>query len=242
MSVTSRKNQVTLPVEALRAAGQSLVTTFGSKSGARAVSSWYGPTSSSRSLPVSSTHARPRIAPVQASAIDSPTASIRFAYRPYCQRGETSGSPFRIPFHSCSRWPGRAASPATAPGMLRSRPALPLPAVDLSTVSDAGDQHEAFAVVDCVDDPVVADADPVVVAPRELARSRRSWIASERVDCCGNATAKRVMESAEGTSRLRVEADLVRPVAHGFRGRTSDHGTASPRSSRAWRAARLSSR
>ena len=76
-----------------------------------------------------------------------------------------------------------------------------LAAVHLAPMGDASDDHEALGVLDRIDDAVVTDADPVVVAARE--------------------------------SRGPGRAGYVR---------ASDHGTAESRSSRAWRAARLSSR
>jgi hypothetical protein len=57
-----------------------------------------------------------------------------------------------------------------------ARKRRPLPAVDLAAVSDSRDQHEVLIVVDCVHDPVVADADSIVVPPGELRSSWRSGI------------------------------------------------------------------
>lgn len=115
-----------------------------------------------------------------------------------------------------------------------------LPAVHLAPVGNAGDDHQAPALVDGVHDPVVPD--PVIVATGELDASSRPRIVGQALDRDRDAAAQRVVEAPIRTRRLGVEADLV--AALGSRGyvRTSDQGTADARSSRARRAARLSSR
>jgi hypothetical protein len=72
-------------------------------------------------------------------------------------------------------------SPQSEPDLLHGEAILPsrsglpkrgsLPAVDLAAVSDSRDQHEVHIVVDGVHNPVVADADSIVVPPGELGGS-----------------------------------------------------------------------
>lgn len=107
-------------------------------------------------------------------------------------------------------------------------------------MGDAGDDYHSFAVVDRVDDPVVARSDAIVVPARELRATGGAWFTGERVDC----RAYTVAHGPEHPSVLagcgRTEDDLV--PGCGAYARTSSQGTAKPRSSRACSAARLSSR
>ena len=54
--------------------------------------------------------------------------------------------------------------------------------VHLASVPDPRDDDDPLGVVDGVDHAVVADADSVVVAPRQLRCTRRPWIERESVD------------------------------------------------------------
>jgi hypothetical protein len=117
-----------------------------------------------------------------------------------------------------------------------------LPAVYLAALSDSRDQDEVLIVVDGVHDPVVADADSIVVPPGELRSSRRSGIMRQAVDRRSDTVAEGIVQSPVRASRLGVQANFVRVVGWCSYVQTSDHDTAASRSSRACRAARLSSR
>ena len=106
-------------------------------------------------------------------------------------------------------------------------------------MDDAGNENGALLVVHRVDDPIVADANAKVVASRELHGSRGPRLDGESVDRTGNTVAEPPLESAVRPRRRRMEPDFV---GLGVYSRISAHGTAASRSSRAWRAARLSSR
>jgi hypothetical protein len=51
-----------------------------------------------------------------------------------------------------------------------------LPAIHLAPVGDASDEHQAFIIVHGIDDPVIADSNPIVVPSGELDASPRPWI------------------------------------------------------------------
>jgi hypothetical protein len=110
--------------------------------------------------------------------------------------------------------------------------------VHLAAVRDAGYQHQTVAVVDRVDDAIFAHADAVVVATGELDGARWARIIGERIDRGADPILERSLEPAVGLGRLAMQLDVV---AGGY-SRTSDHGIVSSASSRAWCAARLSSR
>jgi hypothetical protein len=71
-------------------------------------------------------------------------------------------------------------------------------------VSDPSDQHEVLIVVDGVHDPVVADADSIVVASGEPCSSWRSGIIGQAVDRCGDTVAQGVVQTPVRTSCLGV--------------------------------------
>jgi hypothetical protein len=111
--------------------------------------------------------------------------------------------------------------------------------VDIATVRDvSGHEHKPILVVDRVDDAMVANPDAVIIATGELDGAVRAGIGGERVDGGLDAVLERCLEPAVGLRGLAVQADVV---AVGYP-RTSDHGIVSSASSRAWNAARLSSR
>lgn len=110
--------------------------------------------------------------------------------------------------------------------------------VDLAAVCDSGHKHEAGAVVDRVDDAIVADTDPVVAAAGELDGAVRTGVIGEGVNCGANPILER---SPEATVSLRGLPMQPNVVAGGY-SRTSYQETVSSASSRAWSAARLSSR
>jgi hypothetical protein len=64
-------------------------------------------------------------------------------------------------------------------------------AIDVAAVSDPGDEDKTLALVDRIDDAVVADADSVIVAAGELDRSHRPRIACETIDCGADALLER---------------------------------------------------
>lgn len=104
---------------------------------------------------------------------------------------------------------------------------------------DTTNEDEAFRVVDCVHDPVVADTDAVVITTSEPDRPDRPGLVRQAVDAGADAITDRAMETAVRADGRRMEAYLVGSGAYS---RTSVQETAASRSSRAWRAARLSSR
>jgi hypothetical protein len=89
---------------------------------------------------------------------------------------------------------------------------------------------------------MVADPDPVVVAPREFDGSRGPGVLGEAVDRRRDAFAQRIVEAPIRARRFRMEADLVPMPGGGAYVRTSDQDIVEARSSRARSAARLSSR
>ncbi len=109
-------------------------------------------------------------------------------------------------------------------------------------MGDASDDHEARVVVDRVHDAVRAGPDPINIASGEPYDPGRSGLAGKAVDRGRDAGPQRVLETPICASRLRMEPDLVRVLGRGGYVRTSDQGRVASRSSRAWRAARLSSR
>ena len=109
-------------------------------------------------------------------------------------------------------------------------------------MGDASDDDHAPIVIDGIHDPVVADSNPIVVAPGELHASGRPRIIAEPVDCGRDAVTQGTMEPPVRTRHRWVKADLVPVCRRLAYVRTSDQGRAASRSSRAWSAARLSSR
>jgi hypothetical protein len=105
-------------------------------------------------------------------------------------------------------------------------------------MSDPSDEHESLLIVDCVHDSVAPDSDAVVVAPGELAAAGRSRIEGESVDRLTYALADRPVKTPKLPRSASRESNLVFACYY----RTSAHGTALSRSSRACSAARLSSR
>ncbi len=116
---------------------------------------------------------------------------------------------------------------------------LTLTPVDLATMRDASDDHESGCIVDGVDDSMIANPNAVVGPSSELCASDRSRVLGETVDREPYTIADGTLESAKLPRRGGNEPDLVRA---GFYSRTSAHGTPSSRSSRACKAATLSSR
>ena len=109
-------------------------------------------------------------------------------------------------------------------------------------MGDAGDEYEAISVVDGIDKAIVADANPKVVSARKLEDTRWPGIDRQAVNDRLDPVAKRAVQSPVLASGRRLEADLVVPLRRSRYSRTSAHETVRSRSSRAWRAARLSSR
>ncbi len=109
-------------------------------------------------------------------------------------------------------------------------------------MGDASDDYEAFVVVDGVHNPVVADSNSIVITAGELGGSYWAGIAGESIDGSCDAIVDRIVKPPIGPCRLRMEANLVPALGYAAYVRTSDHGMAESRSSRACRAARLSSR
>ena len=112
-------------------------------------------------------------------------------------------------------------------------------AVDLSPMSDSSDEHEPLRVFHCVDDAVVADSDPVVVPSCELHDAERPGIHTQSIYRVANPVSEWALQATELPRRSWMQSDLVRRLGYS---RTSTHGTAASRSSRACSAARLSSK
>lgn len=110
--------------------------------------------------------------------------------------------------------------------------------VDVAAVGDSGDEHQAGAVVDGVDDAIVADADPVVGATGKLDGAVRAGVIGEGVNRGADPMLERSLKAAVSLRGLAVQPNVM---AGGY-SRTSDQGTVSSPSSCAWSAARLSSR
>ena len=107
---------------------------------------------------------------------------------------------------------------------------------------DSGHDDGAFRIVDRVDHPVLADANPVVVAPCQVHAAHRSGFYAEPIDGGTSTIADRALELAELARRRRCDDDLVLRSRAPRYSRTSAQGIAASRSSRACNAARLSSR
>jgi len=82
----------------------------------------------------------------------------------------------------------------------------------------------ALIVVDGVDDPVIADSNPIVVAAGELDASPRPRIVGEAVDRGRDAVTQPAVEASVRTHRLGVKADFVRALRPFAYVRTSDQG------------------
>ena len=102
------------------------------------------------------------------------------------------------------------------------------------------DDHKLLPVVYRIDNAVVTDADPKIVTTGKLHGARRSRIDRQTVDRRLDTVSDGSTESAVCLDRLGVKADLV--VLASCYLRTFDQGMAWSASSRAWSAARLSSR
>jgi hypothetical protein len=109
-------------------------------------------------------------------------------------------------------------------------------------MTDSGDDHQALGVVDGVDHSVVADSSPVVLSAGKRCYPDRPRIRSETVDDDPDSIAHDSVEASVLASRRGLESDLVPRLPPAGYSRTSAHGTARSRSSRACSAARLSSR
>ena len=108
-------------------------------------------------------------------------------------------------------------------------------------MGDSGDEHETFVVVDGVHDSEVADSNAIIAATGKLDCTGGTRVDAKRVNCCRDASQEWIVKTTKRASRLRMQPELVAACRAGY-ARTSDQGSAASRSSRAWRAARLSSR
>ncbi len=117
-----------------------------------------------------------------------------------------------------------------------------LAAIHVSAVRDPRDENQPRAVVEGVDDSVVADPDAVIVCARELLGSTGARIVREAVDRGADSVTQSSLESPVRACRSRMQPYLVLAGRLVPYFRTSSHGSALSRSSRARSAARLSSR
>jgi hypothetical protein len=85
----------------------------------------------------------------------------------------------------------------------RSRP------VDIAPMGYPRDDHKLFPVVHRVDNAMVTDADPKVVATSKFYCARRSWIDGKTIDRGFDAFRDGSTESAVCLDRLWVKADVV---------------------------------
>lgn len=83
------------------------------------------------------------------------------------------------------------------------------PAINLAPVRDSRNEDELLGVVDRVHDPVVAYADPEVVAPGKLDGAVRAGVGGEAVDRILDPLAQAPPKSGEGSHGLRLEPNLV---------------------------------
>lgn len=88
-----------------------------------------------------------------------------------------------------------------------------LPPVDVTPMGDPGNEHELLRVVDRVDDPVVADADPVVVPAGDLHRSGRPRLACEPVDRRAHALPQRPLQPPVRPHGLGMQSNVVHAQA-----------------------------
>ena len=107
---------------------------------------------------------------------------------------------------------------------------------------DAGDDDRLARVIDGIDDAVITHSNPIVVTPNQGDDAVGSGFGRQIVDGARDAGANRVVEPLVRPRCVGMEPNLVgERLATGYR-RVSDQGTLRPTSSRAWSAARLSSR
>lgn len=104
-----------------------------------------------------------------------------------------------------------------------------------------GDDDHALMVVHGVHDAVITDAQPIVVPTCQLHDSWRPGMDRETADGRRDSLTQRTLQAPIRSGCGRMHADLVGLAARAYVW-TSDQGSASSRSSRAWSAARLSSR
>lgn len=109
-------------------------------------------------------------------------------------------------------------------------------------MSNSCDEHYPIRVIDGVDDPEVADANPEVVAAGELDGAARTRLGAKGVNRLADSLTHRPLEAAVRACGLGVKANLVHGPSYPAGSRTSLQGTLESRSSRAVSAARLSSR
>ena len=95
---------------------------------------------------------------------------------------------------------------------------------------DASHEYETSIIVDGIDDPVVADANAVVVSSCQPGTADRTWIGREVVDRHTHALPDSPLETAKLPRCHRKDTNLVLGTRYS---RTSAHGTAVSRSSRA---------
>jgi hypothetical protein len=81
--------------------------------------------------------------------------------------------------------------------------------VDVAAVANSHDQHEAIAVVDGVDDAMVADSDPIIVTPGELHGPLWSRVLGKPVDCRSDTILERSMKAAISLGGLAVHPNVV---------------------------------
>lgn len=156
--------------------------------------------------------------------------------------GDLAGEPDRSPHDSgLVRVTGNYGhSNSAGVSITRTRTFAQSVAVNVAPVGDSRDDHDAFGIVHCIDDAVIADADPEVTSTSELCRAGGSRVDREPIDRRCNPIGDSSTKPLVGLDRLRVEADVVSLARRYLR--TFDQGTAGSSSSRACSAARLSSK
>ena len=112
--------------------------------------------------------------------------------------------------------------------------------VHLAAVRYARHERDSVLVVHGIDDSIIADPYPKVIAPRELHDASGLRLSGERIDRRLNPLAEPALKATILLSGSRVKADFVAGLV--VYSRTSDQGRVVSRSPRTCRAARLSSR
>jgi hypothetical protein len=96
-------------------------------------------------------------------------------------------------------------------------------------VGDPGHRDRPIAVIDGIDDAMVADPDPKIVMSRQLDRPRRSWLRTQCVDGRPYPITEIAIQPAVGADGLGVQADFVterafRQLAANLRPGNADRG------------------
>jgi hypothetical protein len=85
-------------------------------------------------------------------------------------------------------------------------------------VPDGEEKHQQFRIPNLVDDPVVADSNPISVSRvLQLLAANRAWIESQRIDLGSKVVANHSLEFPELAVRRRAEFDAIEQREELFR-------------------------